>query len=73
MFLCPASERGRVVIPDFLGRLGLVTGVSCSQGWLFLRGSAGLQECGPITALFVPQLGVVFQTPRARVMKCLQL
>ncbi|KAI1242449.1 hypothetical protein IHE44_0005994 [Lamprotornis superbus] len=63
MFLSPETERGRVVIPDFLGRLGLVTGVSCSQGLLLLRGSAGLQECGSITALFVPQLGVVFQTP----------
>lgn len=41
MFLSPDTERGRVVIPNFLGRLMLV---SCGQGSLFLQGSAGLQE-----------------------------
>lgn len=63
MFLFPETERGHVIIPDFLGRLGLVTCVSCSQGLLFLRGSAVPQECGGHSALCSRLWGGVWNTP----------
>lgn len=63
MFLLPGTERGRVIIPAFLGRLGLVTRVSSSQGLLFLRGSPVLQECGRHSALCSRPWGGVWNTP----------
>lgn len=62
-FLFPEAECGCVIIPDFLGRLGLVTCVSCSQGLLFLRGSAVPQECGCHGALCSRVWGGVWNTP----------
>lgn len=59
----PGTERGRVIIPAFLGRLGLVTRVSSSQGLLFLRGSPVLQECGRHSALCSRPWGGVWNTP----------